>query len=346
MSTLFLFFLSLNIIKIVISGNYGDTTFSFDRYAGITVPREKKDSSSVYLDLSSAGPKGQVVRVYIIDSDSDRIRSYGGDFFRCELGKKYFLYNSVRENGGSRCRIYITGHSEPIYGKWSPDSISQSGVITLKNAYSQSDEELSSERANDVLSALFGNINIHFTTFEQTYEAIVGQFLVHASLKRKVSISSESKMFCSISHSIYVYDKKVEYNSDITFKDKNLNQFKDLLNKLLNENPKNFFDRVKFAMRDGTVTLIPLSDLGFKIVFEFKRNPDRYLTNTGELEIIVSNIGSPPSLKEYVLATAKSLSNAAFALALEQTFNLKNMQMLLSGFYLLIIALIPTLLFA
>ena len=114
----------------------------------------------------------------------------------------------------------------------------------------------------------------------------------------------------------------------------------------MNENPKNFFDRVKFAMRDGTVTLIPLSDLGFKIVFEFKRNPDRYLTNTGELEIIVSNIGSPPSLKEYVLATAKSLSNAAFALALEQTFNLKNMQMLLSGFYLLIIALIPTLLFA
>ena len=45
MSTLFLFFLSLNIIKNVISGNYGDTTFSFDRYAGITVPREKKDSS-------------------------------------------------------------------------------------------------------------------------------------------------------------------------------------------------------------------------------------------------------------------------------------------------------------
>jgi hypothetical protein len=80
MSTLFLFFLSLNIIKNVISGNYGDTTFSFDRYAGITVPREKKDSSSVYLDLSSAGPKGQVVRVYIIDSDSDIIRSYGGDF--------------------------------------------------------------------------------------------------------------------------------------------------------------------------------------------------------------------------------------------------------------------------
>ena len=192
----------------------------------------------------------------------------------------------------------------------------------------------------------FGNINIHFTTFEQTYEAIVGQFLVHASLKRKVSISSESKMFCSISHSIYVYDKKVEYNSDITFKDKNLNQFKDLLNKLLNENPKNFFDRVKFAMRDGTVTLIPLSDLSFKIVFEFKRNPDRYLTNTGELEIIVSNIGSPPSLKEYVLATAKSLSNVNFALALEQTFNLQIRQMLSSGFYLLIIALIQKLLFA
>ena len=153
MLTLFLFFLYLNIIKIAISGNYQDIPFSFDRYAGIAKPSEKNDASSVYVDLSNASPKGQVVRVYIIDSDSDRIRSYGGDFFRCELGKKYFLYNSVRENGGTRCRIYITGHSEPISGKWSPDSIQQSGVITLKNAYYQSDEELSSERANDVLSA-------------------------------------------------------------------------------------------------------------------------------------------------------------------------------------------------
>ena len=346
MLTLFLFFLYLNIIKIAISGNYKDTTFSFDRYAGITDSREKNDASSVYLDLSNASPKGQVVRVYIIDSDSDRIRSYGGDFFRCELGKKYFLYNSVRENGGTRCRIYITGHSEPISGKWSPDSIQQSGVITLKNAYYQSDEELSSERANDVLSALFGNINIHFTTFEQTYQAVVGQFLVRASLKRKVSISSECKMFCSISHSIFVYDKKYTYNWDITFKDKTLNSFKDLLNKLLNENPKNFFDRVKFAMRDGTVTLIPLSDLGFKIVLEFKRNPYRYLTNTGELEIIVSNLGSPPSVKEYVFATAKSLSNVDFALALKQTYNLQNQNMLYSGFYLFITALVTTLVFA
>ena len=94
---LFLFFISLNIIKIVIAGDYQDTSFSFDRYAGITDTRQKMDSSSVYLDLSNAGPKGVVVRVYIIDSYSDRIRSNGGDFFRCELGKKYFLYNTVRE---------------------------------------------------------------------------------------------------------------------------------------------------------------------------------------------------------------------------------------------------------
>ena len=142
MSILFLIFLSLNTIKIAIAGNYKDTSFSFDRYAGITDSRDKQDTSSVYLDLSNANPKGEIVRVYIIDSDSDIIRSYGGDFFRCELGKKYFLYNSVRENGGSRCRLYITGNSEPISGKWSPDSVGQSGVITLKYAYYQSDEEL------------------------------------------------------------------------------------------------------------------------------------------------------------------------------------------------------------
>ena len=322
MSILLLFFLSLNIIKIAIAGNYKDTSFSFDRYAGITEPREKMDTSSVYLDLSKAGPKGEVVRVYIIDSDSDRIRSYGGDFFRCELGKKYFLYNSVRENGGIRCRLYITGQPEPISGKWSPDSISQSGVITLKKAYHQSDEELSSERANDVLSALFGNINIHFTTFEQTYQETVGQFLVQASLKNKVTISSDSKMSCSISHSIFVYDKTITYNKEITFKDPFLNKFKDILTKLLNENPKNFFDRVKFAMRDGSVTLIPLGDLGLKIILEFKRNPNRQLTNTGELEITVLYLGTPSTVKQYVFAEASSLSNRDFSLAFEKSFSI------------------------
>ena len=322
MIVLFIFFLSLTTIQIANAGNYKDTSFSFDRYSGITDPREKTDTSSVYLDLSNASPKGEIVRVYIIDSDSDIIRSYGGDFFRCELGKKYFLYNSVREKGGSRCRLYITGHPEPISGKWSPDSIPQSGVITMKNAYYQSDEELSSERANDALSALFGNINIHFTTFDQTYQDRVGEFLVQASLKNKITISSESKMSCSISHSIFVSDKKFYYNWDITFKGETLKKFKELLNKLLNENPKNFFDRVKFAMRDGSVTLIPLDDLGFKIVLEFKRNPNRQLTNTGELEIIVFYLGSPPPLKQYVFARAENLSNKDFSRAMERSFSI------------------------
>jgi len=326
----------LNIIKIVIAGNYQDTNFNFDRYAGITDTREKMDSSSVYLDLSNAGPKGEVVRVYIIDSEADRIRSNGGDFFRCELGKKYFLYNTVRENGGSKCRLYITGHPEPIFGKWSPDSVQQSGVITLKYAYYQSDEELSSERANDALSALFGNINIHFTTFDQTYNDRVGQFLVQASLKRKVTISSDCKMFCSISHSVFVYGKNFEYNSEITFKDNTLNNFKDLLNKLLNENPENFFDRLKFAMRDGSVTLIPLGDLGFKIVLEFKRNPNRYLTNTGELDITVTYLGSPPSVKQYVFAKVNSLCPSNFVLPMERAFSvIPTTTIIVSGYYLL-----------
>ena len=340
MSIFFLFFIALNIIKIVIAGNVQDTSFNFDRYAGITDTREKKDSSSVYLDLSKAEPKGQVVRVYIIDSSADIIRSNGGDFFWCELGKKYFLYNTVRENGGSYCRIYITGHPGPISGKWSPDSVNESGVITLKNAYYQSDAELSSERANDVLSALFGNINIHFTTFDQTYSARVGQFLVQASLKRKVTISSDCQMSCSISHSVFVYGKEVKYNPTITFKDKTLNDFKDLLTKLLNENPKNFFDRVKFAMRDGSVTLIPVGDLGFKIVFEFKRHPNRYLTNTGELEITAVYLGNPPAVKQYVFATVNALSPSNWVLPMERSFSvIPSISIAVSGYYLLFIAL-------
>ena len=333
---LFLLFIALNIIKIVIAGNYQDTIFSFDRYAGITEPRAKMDFSSVYLDLSNAEPKGEVVRVYIIDSGADIIRSNGGDFFRCELGKKYFLYNTVKENGGSYCRIYITGHPKEVSGKWSPDSIQQSGVITLKKAYSQSDAELSSERANDVLSALFGNINIHFTTFDQTYNSIVGQFYVQASLKSKVTISSDCKMSCSISHSIYVYGKEYTYNPTITFKDNILNSYKDLLNKLLNENPKNFFDRVKFAMRDGSVTLIPLGDLSFKIVLEFKRNPSRYQTNTGGLEITVTYLGSPPFLKQCAFEKVKGMDTNAQALPMERAFSvISNTVIIQSGYYLL-----------
>ena len=337
---LFLLFIALNIIKIVIAGNYQDTSFSFNRFAGITDSREKMDSSSVYLDLSNAEPKGEVVRVYIIDSGADIIRSNGGDFFRCELGKKYFLYNTVKENGGSYCRIYITGHPNGISGKWSPDSIYQSGVITLKKAYYQSDKELSSERAKNVLLALFGNINIHFTTFDQTYGDRVGQFYVQASLKRKVTISSYFKMSCSISHSVFIYGKKFTYNPTITFKDNTLNIFKDLLNKLLNENPKNFFNRINFAMRDGSVTLIPLGDLGFKIVFEFKRHPNRYLTNTGELEITAVYLGNPPAVKQYVFATVNALSPSNWVLPMERSFSvIPSISIAVSGYYLLFIAL-------
>ena len=339
MPILFLF-ITLNIIKIVIAGNCKDTSFYFDRYAGITESRAKTDSSSVYLDLSSARPKGEVVRVYIIDSDSDIIRSNKGDFFWCVLGRQYFLYNTVRENGGSNCRIYITGNSEPISGKWSPDSVQQSGVMTLRNANYQSDAELSSERANDVLQALFGNINIHFTAFDQTYSAKVKQFLVQASLKHKVSISSDCRMSCSISHSVYVYGKEIKYDPQITFKDKTLNDFKDLLTRLLNDNPKNFFDRVKFAMRDGTVTLIPIDELGFRIVFEFKRNPNRSLTNTGELEIVVVYMGNPPTVKNYVFALVKNMCPIRWTLPMERAFSvIPSISIALSGYYLLFIAL-------
>ena len=340
MSIIFLFFIILNFIKIVISGNCQDTSFSFDRYAGITDSREKMDSSPVYLDLSNARPKGEVVRVYIIDSEADRIRSNNGDFFRCELGKKYFLYNTVRENGGSKCRLYITGHPEPISGKWSPDSVQQSGVTTLKNAYYQSDEELSSERANDVLSALFGNINIHFTTFDQTYHFRVGQFILQARLKRKVTFSSDCKMFCSISHSVFVYGKDFTYNSEVTFKDNILNDFKYLLNKLLKESPDEVFNRVKFALRDGSVTLIPLDEFGFKIVLEFKRNPNRYLTNTGELEISAFFTGSSPSLKQFVFSKVNSLCPSGSTLPMERAFSvIPTSIIMLSGYYLLFMTL-------
>ena len=109
----------------------------------------------------------------------------------------------------------------------------------------------------------------------------------------------------------------------------------------MNENPKNFFDKVKFAMRDGTVTLIPLGDLGIKLIFEFKRNPNRYLTNTGELEINIIYIGSPTAVKQYVFAAVKSLSNVDFSLAMEKSFKvLTPSGIIISGFYLLFMILV------
>lgn len=147
-------------------------------------------------------------------------------------------------------------------------------------------------------------------------------------------------MFCSISHSVFVYDKGYTYNRDVTFKDSTLNNFKELLNKLLNENPENFFDRVKFAMRDGSVTLIPLGDLGFKIILEFKRHPNRYLTNTGELEIKVVYLGSPPAVKSYVYATVSNLCPSEWVLPMERAFSvIPSAAIVVSGFYLLFSAL-------
>ena len=338
MSVLFLFFLSLNIIKIAISGNCKDTSFHFDSNAGITDSREKTDKTSVYLDLSYAEPKGELVRVYIIDSDTDRIRSYGGDFFVCQLGYKYFLYNSVRESGGTRCRIYITGNPKPIFGKWSPDSVPESGVITLKKAYSQSDADLSSERANNVLQALFGNINFHFTGFDQRFSGRLGNFIFEAKLKNKITISTDCKVSCSISHSI-VFDKEIKYDKDITFQDGKLNEFKDLLNKLLNDGPQKLFDKVKFAVGDGSVTLIPFDEFCFRILFEFKREPARYLTNTGELEIDVAYIQTPTTtratIKESVFSIVSSWSTRKFAGALENLLRSIVPGIVMTGYYLL-----------
>ena len=114
----------------------------------------------------------------------------------------------------------------------------------------------------------------------------------------------------------------------------------------MNENPKNFFDRVKFAMRDGTVTLIPLGDSGFKIVFEFKRNPDKYLTNTGELEITVAYLGSPPALKEYAYSSVR-ISYPSFVPVVERAFGVTPGSLIIySGYCLMFAAWLCTRIFA
>ena len=108
----------------------------------------------------------------------------------------------------------------------------------------------------------------------------------------------------------------------------------------MNENPEKVFDRVKFAMRDGSITLIPLDQFGLKIVFEFKRNPNRYLTNTGELEITAIYLGSPPSLKQYVFEKTKSLCPSGFVLPMERAFSvIPPSTIIVSGYYLLFMVL-------
>lgn len=112
-----------------------DTTDQDFQYSGnrgqkqSTPLRRKGTSSSVYLNLrSSNGPV--LVRVFGNGGDN---RGHYCDSYTVEGGKRYEIYNLVKESGDSSVRLEFEFlKSQTVVGCWSPDYKSEAGVLTLK----------------------------------------------------------------------------------------------------------------------------------------------------------------------------------------------------------------------
>lgn len=112
-------------------GNIQDADFrvTSDQVIG---KREKRDRTSVYLNVS--GFEGTVrVRVLGFDRAGNAHNcTWGGGEFHVSAGK-YFLYNNVGEEGYPHAALQFLGvNGRTITGRWSPDSVPESGCITLK----------------------------------------------------------------------------------------------------------------------------------------------------------------------------------------------------------------------
>lgn len=95
-----------------------------------TLPMEKKNNSSIYLNLKEWSGTANV-KIFGTDIDGKKIKNCTNllDSFIVRGGKKYLLYNTVKEENFPM--VYLE-FDKMLNGLWSPDSSSKSGAeITL-----------------------------------------------------------------------------------------------------------------------------------------------------------------------------------------------------------------------
>ena len=116
-----------------------------------TTMRTKANSTSVYLNLE--GSRGDAVDVQIFGSgggsDRENCTNSHSNVYHLETGKKYELYNKVRENGHFAAQLHFSGKpGTKLIGSWSPDYSPEPGCVTVGKSGSDSVDR--SSKASEV----------------------------------------------------------------------------------------------------------------------------------------------------------------------------------------------------
>lgn len=106
-----------------------------------TTMRTKVNSTSVYLNLEGSRSNAVDVRIFGIggSSECENCTNNSSLVYHLETGKKYELYNKVRENGHFAVQIKFSGKpGTNLIGSWSPDYLPESGCVTIGKSGSDS----------------------------------------------------------------------------------------------------------------------------------------------------------------------------------------------------------------
>ena len=118
-------------------GNYKNKKFSYildENGEAYTSIRTKGNNSSIYLNLIDSISGNIKVSIFGLGgNNSFENCTYHSDEYNLELGKKYELYNSVKEQNHSGVQLLFKGNvGKEIKGEWSPDYTFENGCITIK----------------------------------------------------------------------------------------------------------------------------------------------------------------------------------------------------------------------
>jgi hypothetical protein len=95
-----------------------------------TEARRKDNTTSIYLNLTNSNGTSVTVQILRGNSGSCTINDR---LHVVQPGKKYMLFNDVQESGFSYVQLEFTGPAgQQIQGRWSPDSVPETGCSILK----------------------------------------------------------------------------------------------------------------------------------------------------------------------------------------------------------------------
>lgn len=103
-----------------------------------TNSRDKNTSSSVYLNLQGSSFSGAInVSIIGVSGDEQINCTNRCSAFRLSSGRKYELFNTVKENGFSQVKLrFEMQPNVTIKGLWSPDYKRESGVVVVRGGES------------------------------------------------------------------------------------------------------------------------------------------------------------------------------------------------------------------